>query len=76
MWFLGGYVDIGGGWEEIFEDFKVVSYVFLVWMVYEVIKVGLMFDEEKVCEMGCVEVFYDYDEFDIEDYGYRLLLLG
>lgn len=71
VWFSGGHADIGGGWEETFEDSKVASHVPLVWMVHEAIKAGLTFDEEKVREMGCVEALHDHDEPDTEDHGYR-----
>ncbi|KAK3940861.1 hypothetical protein QBC46DRAFT_112348 [Diplogelasinospora grovesii] len=55
VWFSGGHGDIGGGWE-ILEDTKSASHVPLAWMVREAMKAGLHFDDDKVIEMGCMDV--------------------
>ncbi|KAJ2901989.1 uncharacterized protein MKZ38_001130 [Zalerion maritima] len=54
VWFSGGHVDVGGGWEMIPEQRR-VSHIPLVWMVREAMKAGLSFDLEQVVALGCMD---------------------
>lgn len=55
VWFSGGHVDVGGGWEEDPPDQHRISHIPLVWMVREAMKAGLSFDLEQVVALGCMD---------------------
>jgi len=65
VWFPGCHADIGGGWEPDGENL-LLSHAPLVWMVREAQKAGLVFDEDKMRDLGCY-----YDETDKEGSGVK-----
>ncbi|KAI2640054.1 hypothetical protein GGS21DRAFT_504835 [Xylaria nigripes] len=61
IWFAGGHADVGGGWE-ILPGSKSASHVPLVYMIRQAKKAGLVFDTEKLVEMGLLEAMSEADD--------------
>lgn len=55
LWFPGCHADIGGGWAKEGTERWMLSHSPLVWMVNEARRAGLIFNEEKMEELMCLE---------------------
>ncbi|KAK2748000.1 hypothetical protein FQN57_001591 [Myotisia sp. PD_48] len=57
VWFPGGHADIGGGWGLASGEIWPLSHAPLVWMVQEARQAGLRFDERKLKQFECDEMY-------------------